>query len=112
MACSAGRWRSAPGTARCSALLLKTAQRLERLDPRLARETYLDALAAGIFVGRLAGEAGLPEIARAARAAPAASQPPRAPDLLLDGLAILITDGYEAGTPVAQRAVSAFRGPA
>jgi DNA-binding CsgD family transcriptional regulator len=97
-------------SADASALLLKTAQRLERLDPRLARETYLDALAAGIFVGRLAGEAGLPEIARAARAAPAAPRP-RAPDLLLDGLAILITDGYEAGTPVAQRAVSAFRDP-
>jgi hypothetical protein len=97
-------------SADASALLLTTAQRLERLDPELARETYLDALAAGIFVGRLAGEAGLPEIARAARAAPAAPQP-RAPDLLLDGLAILITDGYEAGTPVAQRAVSAFRGP-
>jgi DNA-binding CsgD family transcriptional regulator/tetratricopeptide (TPR) repeat protein len=104
MAFGSGRSADAP------ALLLQTAQRLERLDPRLARETYLDALAAGIFVGRLAGEAGLPEIARAARAAPAAPQP-RAPDLLLDGLAILITDGYEAGTPVAQRAVSAFCGP-
>ena len=97
-------------SADASALLLTTAQRLERLDPELARETYLDALAAGIFVGRLAGEAGLPEIARAARAAPAALRP-RAPDLLLDGLAILITDGYEAGTPVAQRAVNAFRDP-
>jgi hypothetical protein len=97
-------------SADASTLLFQTAQQLDRLDPRLARETYLDALAAGIFVGRLAGQAGLPEIARAARAAPAAAQP-RAPDLLLDGLAMLITDGYEAGTPVAQRAVSAFRGP-
>ena len=97
-------------SADASTLLLQTAGQLERLDPRLARETYLDAVAAGIFVGRLAGEAGLPEIARAARAAPAAPQP-RAPDLLLDGLAILITDGYEAGTPVAQRAVIAFRDP-
>lgn len=98
-------------SADASTLLLQTAQRLERLDPRLARETYLDALAAGIFVGRLAGQAGLPEIARAARTAPAAPQP-RAPDLLLDGLAVLITDGYEAGAPVAQHAVSAFRDPA
>ncbi|HEV2253332.1 MAG TPA: AAA family ATPase [Streptosporangiaceae bacterium] len=97
-------------SADASTLLLRTAQRLERLDPRLARETYLDALAAGIFVGRLAGQAGLPEIARAARAAPAAPQP-HAPDLLLDGLAVLITDGYEAGTSVARQAVSAFRGP-
>ena len=97
-------------SADASTLLLRTAQALERLDPRLARETYLDALAAGIFVGRLAGQAGLPEIARAARAAPAAPQP-HAPDLLLDGLAVLITDGYEAGTSVARQAVSAFRGP-
>ena len=35
-------------------LLLKAARRLERLDPRLARETYLDALAAAMFAGRLA----------------------------------------------------------
>jgi DNA-binding CsgD family transcriptional regulator len=49
------------------------------------------------------------EVAAAARAAP----PPRrarAPDLLLDGLAVLITDGYPAGVPLLKRAVSAFRG--
>ena len=92
-----------------SALLLQTAGRLEQIDPRLARETYLDALAAAIFAGRLAGTVGLPEVAVAARGAPAAPQPPRAPDLLLDGLAILITDGYAAGAPVVRRAVSAFR---
>jgi DNA-binding CsgD family transcriptional regulator/tetratricopeptide (TPR) repeat protein len=92
-----------------SALLLQTAGRLEQIDPKLARETYLDALAAAIFAGRLAGTVGLPEIAVAVRGAPAAPQPPRAPDLLLDGLAILITDGYAAGVPVVRRAVSAFR---
>ena len=93
-----------------SALLLQTAGRLEQINPGLARETYLDALAAAIFAGRLAGTVGLPEIAAAARGAPAAPQPSRAPDLLLDGLAILITDGYAAGVPVVRRAVSAFRG--
>jgi|HubBroStandDraft_6_1064221.scaffolds.fasta_scaffold29758_2 DNA-binding CsgD family transcriptional regulator/tetratricopeptide (TPR) repeat protein len=92
-----------------SALLLRTAERLEQIDPKLARETYLDALAAAIFAGRLADIVGLSEVAVAARGAPAAPQPPRAPDLLLDGLAILITDGYAAGVPVVQRAVSAFR---
>jgi DNA-binding CsgD family transcriptional regulator len=49
------------------------------------------------------------EAAEAARAAP----PPgsaRAPDLLLDGLALLITDGYPAAAPVLRQAVSAFRG--
>lgn len=96
-------------SADASRLLLHTARQLEPLDARLARETYLDALAAAIFVGRLAGAVGLPEVARAALGAPPAPQPSRAPDLLLDGLAILITDGYEAGTPAVQPAVAAFR---
>ena len=51
---------------------------------------------------------GLPQIARAARAAPA-RRPPGASDLLLDGLATLITDGYKAGTPALRQAVSVFR---
>jgi hypothetical protein len=95
-------------SADASTLLLATAGQFEPVDPRLARETYLDALAAATFVGRLAGSAGLPEITAAARAGPAAPQPPRAADLLLDGLALLITDGYPAGAPALRRAVSAF----
>ena len=96
-------------SADASTVLLATAHRIEQVDPQLARETYLDALAAATFVGRLAKQAGLPEIAAAARAAPAAPRAPRAPDLLLDGLSILITDGYQAGAPALARAVSAFR---
>jgi DNA-binding CsgD family transcriptional regulator len=95
--------------AEASRLLLHTARQLEPLDVRLARETYLDALAAAMFVGRLAGGVGLPEVARAALGAPPAPPPPRAPDLLLDGLAVLIADGYEAGAPAVQPAVAAFR---
>jgi len=49
-------------------------------------------------------------MAAAARAAPAPPRPARAPDLLLDGLAVLITDGYPAGVPLLKQAVSAFRG--
>jgi DNA-binding CsgD family transcriptional regulator len=90
-------------------LLLDTARQLEPLDVRLARETYLDALAAAIYVGRLAGGVGLPEVASAALGAPPAPQPSRAPDLLLDGLAVLITEGYQAGTPALRPAVAAFR---
>ncbi len=63
-----------------------------------------------MFVGRLAGDVGVLEVARAARAAPPAPQPPRALDLLLDGLAVLITEGYAAGTPMLERARSAFSG--
>ncbi|HWC39107.1 MAG TPA: LuxR C-terminal-related transcriptional regulator, partial [Acidimicrobiales bacterium] len=89
--------------------LLKAAQRLERLDVRRARETYLDALTAALTAGRLARGVDVLEVASAARAAPRPPDPPRASDLLLDGLALLITDGYGSGTPVLQQAVSAFR---
>src|SRR5580693_7261188 len=92
-------------------LLLKAACQFEPLDPRLARETYLDALAAATFAGRLALGGGMREVAEAARAAPKPPGPARGPDLLLDGLALLICEGYPAGAPVLRRAVSAFRGP-
>jgi DNA-binding CsgD family transcriptional regulator len=91
-------------------LLLKAARQFEPLDPRLARETYLDALAAAIFAGRLALGGGMHEVAEAARAAPPPPGPARGPDLLLDGLALLISEGYPAGAPVLRQAVSAFRG--
>ena len=91
-------------------LLLKAARQFEPLDPRLARETYLDALAAAQFAGRLALGGGMREVAEAARAAPPPPGPARGPDLLLDGLALLVTEGYPAGAPVLRRAVSAFRG--
>ena len=89
-------------------LLLRAAQRLEPLDAGLARETYLEALAAAIFAGRLGSGGGVLEVAEAARAAPPAPQPPRAIDLLLDGLATRFTDGYAAGVPAAE--ASAERG--
>ena len=90
-------------------LLLAAAKRLQPLDARLARETYLDALWAAMFVGELADGGDLPEVARAAREAPPAPEPARAADLLLDGLALLNTDGYAAATPTLRRALGAFR---
>jgi DNA-binding CsgD family transcriptional regulator len=90
-------------------LLLKAARQFDPLDPRLARETYLDALAAAIFAGRLALGGGMREVAEAARAAPPPSQPAGGPDLLLEGLALMICEGYPAGAPVLRQAVSAFR---
>jgi DNA-binding CsgD family transcriptional regulator len=92
-------------------LLLKAAERLEPLDAKLARETYLDAWwAALMFVGRPPAGDSVLEVSKATRAAPAAPGPPRAADLLLDGLAVVITEGRAAGTPMLKRAVSAFRG--
>jgi DNA-binding CsgD family transcriptional regulator len=91
-------------------LLLKAAKRLEPLDQRLARETYLEALSAAFFPGILADLATVLETARAARAAPLSPQPPRGSDLLLDGLALLISEGFAAGTPTLRRAVNVLRG--
>jgi DNA-binding CsgD family transcriptional regulator len=88
-------------------LLLSAARQLEALDAGLARETYLEAFTAALFVGRLSPAVG--DVARAARTAPAPPGPARAPDLLLDGLALLVTEGYAAGTPALRRALLAFR---
>jgi DNA-binding CsgD family transcriptional regulator len=91
------------------ALLLAAARRLEPLDGAMARETHLEALAAAMYAGPLGGDPGVRKAAEAAQAAPATSQPPRATDLLLDGLATRFTDGYPAGVPPLRRAIDAFR---
>jgi DNA-binding CsgD family transcriptional regulator len=88
--------------------MLGAAKQLEALDVGLARETYLEAFTAALFVGRLSPAVG--DVARAARMAPAPLAPARASDLLLDGLALLVTEGYAAGTPALRRALLAFRG--
>jgi tetratricopeptide (TPR) repeat protein len=89
-------------------LLLTAAKRLEPLDGAAAREIYLDALTAALFAGRLEGEVDARQVAAAARAAPPPEPPAHAADLLLDGLAVLITDGAAAGTPVLRKALTAF----
>ena len=45
-------------------LLLEAARELEAVDPPLARATYLDALAAALFAGRLARARSALEVAR------------------------------------------------
>jgi DNA-binding CsgD family transcriptional regulator len=89
-------------------LLLKAAKSFEPLNAGLARQTYLEVLAAGLYGGRFMSGTVLREAATAARAAPAAAQPPSGIDLLMDGLALLVTEGYAASAPPLKRAVSAF----
>jgi DNA-binding CsgD family transcriptional regulator len=91
-------------------MLLMAAGRFEPLDVPLARQTYLEAFSAALFAGRLASGVGLLEVAQAARIAPPSTEPDRAAELLLDGLALLITEGYPSGAPVLRRALTAFRG--
>ena len=90
-------------------LLLKAARRLEPFDLELARETYLTAWgAAFVAAGHPAGRGVLLAICRAVRALPPRPGAPRPLDLLLDGLALLSTDGHAAATPVLQRAAAAL----
>jgi DNA-binding CsgD family transcriptional regulator len=86
-------------------LLLNAAGRLEPLDASLARETYLEALGAAIWAGDLDHPGSLLAAAEAARAAPPGPEPPRAVDILLDGLALRLTEGFAAAAPLLARAL-------
>ncbi|MBV8504912.1 MAG: AAA family ATPase [Alphaproteobacteria bacterium] len=87
-------------------LLLRAARSLEPLDMELARETYLIAWGAAIFAGPSGGGA-LDEICRTVRVLPPPSAP-RPLDVLLDGLALLRTEGRAAATARLQEAVTAI----
>ena len=107
-----GQLAFAPGLAsNAPPLLLDAARALEPFDLGLARETYLTAWgAASVAAGQPAGRGVLLEICRAVRALPPRPGAPRPLDLLLDGLALLTTDGHVAATPVLQRAATALAG--
>jgi DNA-binding CsgD family transcriptional regulator/tetratricopeptide (TPR) repeat protein len=105
-----GQVASASAGTEAPALLLRAAERLARLDVELARETFLDAWGAALFAGRLASAGNLLDVSRAARSAPPPAHPPHPSDLLLDGLALLISEGRAVAAPTLMRAVSAFRG--
>jgi DNA-binding CsgD family transcriptional regulator len=98
-------------------LMLRAAQRLESLDPELARQTYLEALLATIYAGRLAHGQDARQVARAARSAtrppsgsqlPSGSQAPPA-QLLIHGLAVRLADGYVAAAPTLKEALRRYR---
>ena len=93
-------------------LLLAAARELEAVDPRLARATYLEALSAATFAGRLGRGGGVVEVSEAALAGPPMPSAPRPSDLLLQGLAVRFTEGYAAGAPLIRDALSAFRSDA
>jgi DNA-binding CsgD family transcriptional regulator len=90
-----------------SALLLEAARRFEPFNLELARDTYLTALGAALVAAHAAGEGVLLEICHAVRALPPPSTP-RPLDLLLDGLALLTTEGHAAAASTLQRAARAL----
>jgi RNA polymerase sigma factor (sigma-70 family) len=89
-------------------LLLQAARQLTRLAPTLASETYLEALSAAIFAGRLAVRgASTLDVSLAALAAPRPTIL-SGPGLLLDGLATFFSESYAAAAPILRRAEQAF----
>ncbi|HKR99760.1 MAG TPA: AAA family ATPase [Candidatus Dormibacteraeota bacterium] len=86
-------------------LLVSAAKRFEALDPELARATHLEALGAATWAGDLDDPGALLEAAQAARAAPSAPTPPAAVDIVLDALAVRLTEGYAAAAPALQQAL-------
>jgi DNA-binding CsgD family transcriptional regulator len=90
-------------------LLTEAARILEPLDAGLARMTHLDALGAAMWVGERDGPAGVRNIARAALTAPPPPGRPEASDLLLDGFALLLTEGYAAASASLSLALERMR---
>jgi DNA-binding CsgD family transcriptional regulator len=85
-------------------LLLSAARRLQPVDAGLARATHLDALVAAIW----ASDPSSPQVreaAEAARSAPPGPVPPRVLDVLLDAVALGVSEGYAAAAPALTRAL-------
>jgi DNA-binding NarL/FixJ family response regulator len=97
--------RSGGGDA--ATLLSAAAQRLEPLDPELARETHLEALLASIRSDRFARDDAVVDAAAAA-AARSGEEHARAIDLMLAAVVTRLTEGYESAQPTAARALTAF----
>jgi DNA-binding CsgD family transcriptional regulator len=88
--------------------LLAAAQGLEALDPVLARDTYVEALSAATYAGRLGEPGVVADVAQAILAATAGDDSERARDLILRGQALLAAEGQAAALPTVRRALRAF----
>src|SRR5580698_736754 len=91
-------------------LLLSAARNLGPVNASLARAAYLDALVAAIWAGGM-GSPDVREAAAAARAAPPAPVPTRTIDVLLNAVALRITEGYAAAAPALTRALAMVLAP-
>jgi DNA-binding CsgD family transcriptional regulator len=96
---SRGGEAGAPTPSEAAAQLVDAARRLEGLDDDSARETYLEALTAAMYAGRLGEPGRLVEVAEAGRAAARrVAELKRPNDFLLSGMASRIIDGPGAGS--------------
>ncbi len=106
--CCARRSRSPRAWERCSAAAAEGREAARAARPRAGARDLPGRVGAAAFAGRLGAAAICWKSRRAAQGAPAATHPPRPVDLLLDGLALLITEGRAAAAPTLQRAASVF----
>jgi DNA-binding CsgD family transcriptional regulator len=88
--------------------LLAAAKRLDALDPVLARDTYIEALAAALYGGRLGDADALATVAQEILEATDDDDPVRARDLILRGQALLAARGQRAAAPTLRRALRAY----
>jgi DNA-binding CsgD family transcriptional regulator len=91
-------------------LLLQAARRLDPLDAKMARETYLEAIASAMYAGRLGTGPDERAVAEAARAS-TGGQAEGAADLLLAALVTRYTEGYAVSVAPLTRALRAFAEP-
>lgn len=90
-------------------LLLDAAARFEAQDSPLARETYLEAISATVFAGRVHGPAGARAAAIAALSLQSTATTGATPsDLLLNGVAMLLADGRDRGVRALQATLEPF----
>ncbi|MET9352731.1 LuxR family transcriptional regulator [Streptomyces sp. NPDC006617] len=89
-------------------LLLAAAQGLEGLDRALARDTYIEALAAAIYGGRLGDAEQVAAVSNAILEATDSEESKSARDLILRGQALLAAKGQEAALDTLRRAQRAF----
>jgi DNA-binding NarL/FixJ family response regulator len=90
-------------------LLLSAARRIEPFAPRAARDMHLEALAAAVWAGGPGDRELVVRAAQAARATSWAENPPRTADLVLDAIAVRVTEGYAAAAPALAAALDAIR---
>lgn len=106
---SRGGGDGAPQVGQTAPQLLDAAKGLEHHDDFSARETYLEAVAAIMYAGRLGEPGALADVAETAYSAISRTpDPPRPVDLLLKGMAERITGGLSAGSTTLRAALEAM----
>ncbi len=92
-------------------ILLGAARRMEPFDPDLTREIHLEALVAAVLGAARDGSTSFLAVAEAACKAPAAPEPRRAVDVVLDAWVARATKGYAAAGPLLVEALRMVSGP-